>query len=485
MELDIVFNIDYPSDNGIGLLYSEVPKYIQYIQVSDFGQFRRLINCLQDDVTCYIWLHPSLSAKRVQDGYKSQIVSECVPELNKHNIEFTQITRSTGKSSSETSYVDVDTMLDRKKHKKYYTASSLKLILKVESPIRKKSEPRERLKNSFKSDVKTINERLGYVRTFFNEKSKSEGKWYHGIFDLKEEAIDAIFKYPYWAFPNSIYTTYLNLNNLLNPIINENELSEKSIIRFNQETKQWHIDISFFDEVSFRFESMKKDYSTKLSIATCLYVLHEAIHKIHNLDCNSVEGIGNFPRIVEEADYQADSIAILSELAYQIFTEGGLIEYDTNKLVNSLCDIIEIAIETTFSFNPIQEELKLIQVRRVNRYLIWFFHYFKLKNYLLENLNAEQVLEKILIQFSCKPLIEITGPAIRSNRESNRTFYDLDSIKHQEEVAILKINNEIIRMGKTQSINFNELYGGMKKSDFQAMFSFMQFLFSNNKYALA
>ncbi len=485
MELDIVFNIDYPSENGIGLLQEEVPKYINYVQVGDFNQFKRLINSINDDVLCYIWVHPSFSAKRVQDGFTSKILIESVPELIKCNISFKEITRSTGKTSSDPKYVNVGTMLDAKKSMTCYKGSDLKNRLKPVLLAEPKQEPRLRLEVSIKGDIKNINQRLKILRQFFLTKITNAGFWYTDLFDLEEAHINGIFGFPYWSFRNNIYQYYLNLENTDAPIIDENILQVPAIIRFNQEKKLWQIDLSFFDEVSLRFEKQSTEYAEKLSIATCLYIIHEAIHKTHNLDCNTVEGIGNFPRIIEEADYQADSIAILSECAFQLYQMGGLKKISPAQLIKILCGIIEIAIETTFSFNPIQEELKLIQVRRVNRYLIWFYHYFKLKNYLIETINSEKLLLKILLQFSSKPLIEITGPAIKSNQGQDRTFYDLNSIKHMEEVAILKINNEIVRMGKTQSINFNELYDGMKQSDFDRMSRFIETLFSNNKHALS
>ena len=126
----------------------------------------------------------------------------------------------------------------------------------------------------------------------------------------------------------------------------------------------------------------------------------------------------------------------------------------------------------------------MIQVRRVNRYLIWFFHYFKIKSELGKNQSSDELLEKILLLFSVKPVIEITGPAIKSNKERNRTFYDLNSIIHREEVGVMKIDNEIVRMAPTGSLNFQRLYDGLKESDFAKMEDFLERLFAGNRTAL-
>ena len=134
-EIDIVFNIDYKNELEIHQLYEDVPKYIEYIEVKNMDEFKRLIINLKDDVKCFIWLHPSFSAKRVENGYPSKVVTECIPELEAFGIEFTQITRSTGKLK-EKGYYDVDKMLDYKKEKKHYIAKELKGIIQGVSVIK-------------------------------------------------------------------------------------------------------------------------------------------------------------------------------------------------------------------------------------------------------------------------------------------------------------------------------------------------------------
>lgn len=131
-EIDIVFNIDYKNSNDVHSLFMDIPKYIEFIQVNNVEQFNRLIKLLDDDVKCYIWVHPSFSADRVEKGFQSKVVSESIPILEKLNMEFTKITRSTGKTN-EKGFYDVSSMLELKsKGMKSYTAKELKAILKSE-----------------------------------------------------------------------------------------------------------------------------------------------------------------------------------------------------------------------------------------------------------------------------------------------------------------------------------------------------------------
>jgi hypothetical protein len=485
MEIDIVFNIDYASDKDISPLYEDIPKYIEYIQVNDFEQFVRLVNLLQEETICFLWVHPSLSAKRVEGGYKSKIMTETVPELDRIGLSYTQITRSSGATAGGV-YYDVSKMLDTKEKLKSYKASELKSILfppKSASPV---AANRLRLEKSIKEDIDKINERLSMLRQFLGEKySLSQSFWFENLFEIEKELIKPIFGFPYWEFPLKVYSDYLNISNYTQALLAKEELNVPEIVRFDKNDNQWQIDFSFFDQVSQRFEVLDpSSYLEKLKVATTLYIIHEAIHKVHNLDCNTVNGIGNFPKIIEEADYQADAIAILTELSFYIYRNGGIEKTKPRDLINELCSLIELAIETTFSFNPLQDGLKLIQVRRVNRYLIWLFQYYKIDNYRMESSSSVELLLKILKDFASKPLIEITGPAIKPNKAFNRTFYELQNIIHKEEVGLLKINNQIVRMGELQSFDFQEFYTGISKSDFKIMKSFLEKLFTAYKSSI-
>ncbi|TCC99976.1 hypothetical protein [Pedobacter psychroterrae] len=486
MELDIVFNIDYPSKLKVEPLYLNIPKYIEYIEVKNMDQFRRIVNCLNDEVVSYIWLHPSFSGDQVDAGFESRVTTEVLPELKELNIEVTQITRSTGKTS-EKDFFDVGKMLDVKKTKKGYTTEELKEVLNSKPKTATlENKPRLRIEQSLKEEIKLINSRIRELRNFLHVSySEDAGYWFQKIFKIEDIYTERCFNNSYWQFNIGNYKLYLNLNNLEECMIDPDHMNVAEIIKFDVDNRRWLIDMSFFDEVSKRFEQQDPDNSSeKLAVATTLYVIHEAIHKIHNLDCNTVAGIGNFPKIIEEADYQADSIAILTEFSFYIHQMGGIEKMSANQLIDKLCSTIEIAIQTTFSFNPIQDALKLIQVRRVNRYLIWFYHYFKIKNLKAENLDATSTIKEILTYFSHKPLIEVSGPAIKSNKDMDRTFYDLNRIKHQEEIAILKMNNEIIRMGKIQSVDFSQFYTGIKESNFEKMRDFLNVIFTNNRAAL-
>ena len=354
MNLDIIFNIDYASQ-GVGLLQYDLPKYIEYIQVGDMSQFQRLIKSLDDEVNCHIWVHPSLAADRVTAGFSSKILLECVPELQRLNIQFLQITRSTGRAEGN-QFVDVAKMLDVRKNAKSYTAMELKEILfpvPTETQI-EQSKIRERLVDSLKSDSDRVNVRLNLLRSFLKGNVSAEQEWFKTVLASRYWKL---FSFPYWNFKSDVLENFLNLSDIGSDLLDTKNLQVSEVIIFDRDSSKWKIDISFFDQVSNRFERSHPDYAERLFIATTLYVVHEVVHKTHNLDSNTVDGIGNFPKIVEEADYQADAIAVLTELSFFIYEKGGIEKLTAKELIGKLLDTIKIAIETTFSFNPIGSSL--------------------------------------------------------------------------------------------------------------------------------
>lgn len=476
-ELDIIFNIDYASiDADTGPLYIDLSKYIQHVCVCDMGQFTRLVAALKEDTVCYIWVHPSYNSTRV--GIKkmlSAVEQDSVPELKRLNIQFKRITRSSALANKIDLFVTSE-MLDLKKTMKHYTALELCEMLVPEKLVVPVDQIRQRLANSLSEDIEQTNGRLAEIGSHLSNTWTviQANNWINGLFPAVEEEVKTTFASRYWQFPISGFKRYIGLDQPHQELIDTNVTKVDNIILFDEETHKWQIDMSFFNEVSDRFEGIdEKDFQSKLIIAGCLYVLHEGIHKIHNLDTNTVTGIGNFPRIVEEADYQADLIAMLIYLSFEINKMGNFNSLTVSQIGEKFCAIIRIAIETTFSFNPVGENLKRIQVRRVNRYLIWFWHYFRIKDLMKKENDSVGFLRKVLSVLSVKPSVEVTGPAILSSNSQDRTFYDLNNIKHTEFLGVMLENNEIIRLRPTSDIQFQDLYNGLKESDFEKMSAFL------------
>lgn len=151
-----------------------------------------------------------------------------------------------------------------------------------------------------------------------------------------------------------------------------------------------------------------------------LFFFHEALHYSsdgHRLTREVANGIGQFPKVIEEADYQADVWALLTEYKYCCL-------YEPEKLKNGIkqffCNAIETAVETMWSFMDTGIELSVIQIRGMNRFLNWYWQWT-----LVENIKEQGSLKEIVQILLDKPIIEFAG--IPLDLRGYRTYYKLNA----------------------------------------------------------
>ncbi len=142
--------------------------------------------------------------------------------------------------------------------------------------------------------------------------------------------------------------------------------------------------------------------------AARLFLFHEAVHSKQGLTVATSASIGRFPRVLEEIDYQADVWAMLHEAA--LSANDGLDAPTFSRL------LMRTTMETMLSFDDFASGTEM-QVRRVNRYLIWAWQSLQ-----TENLDPN---ETPWSQLSTKPTVELAGPEIRARDE--RVWYRLDA----------------------------------------------------------
>ncbi|MES2930373.1 MAG: hypothetical protein V4665_01135 [Patescibacteria group bacterium] len=318
---------------------------------------------------------------------------------------------------------------------------------------------------------------------FIKNQDFNKKLWYKTLLSGYQIHPEDIFCHSsYWKFPAEVYSNYFELDDtsqFFSNTIVEGLVDEDQDIDFLDISKQWKIKVNFFASIYHRFLTGNHPLNYDKFYQACrLYVLHEALHKFHNLDRRTVQGIGNFPKVVEEADYQADAFAIITDI---VFYASESLNKDSRKLIDYSISSIHTALETTFSFNPLQGNLKLIQIRRVNRYLIWFYQLELLNKLYNRTFDFAQCLTEVLKILSEKPNIEISGPAIALNKDRDRIFYDLTKEDyHLQEIAYIK-NNVIHRINLTGKNIYKLLIDGLKNSDFKLISEFMNHIFYSDK----
>lgn len=150
-----------------------------------------------------------------------------------------------------------------------------------------------------------------------------------------------------------------------------------------------------------------------------LLVLHESVHRgPQRLTRTSSRQIGRFPKVLEEIDYHADVWAMLHEHVLASLQSRSEVD-DVREFIR---DLIEIATETMWAFDEDEIPLEEIQIRRLNRYLIWYWQYLVLEAGSSSTTKAD--LRVILSVLAQRPLIELAGPPVRAHDE--RLFFVLD-----------------------------------------------------------
>jgi len=176
--------------------------------------------------------------------------------------------------------------------------------------------------------------------------------------------------------------------------------------RYDVAARSWSLD----DTLALAF-SRKLESSADLARGARLFFLHEGIHHTSQaLTESTTPQIGRFPKVLEEADYWADVYAMLHEV---VFTQRREPASDVREIAQR---VVQTALATMWAFDDRGTVLSEMQVRRVNRYLIWYWQ--------LLRIGRCQDLDGFVRILAERPFIEIAGPKIVARNE--RIFYRLD-----------------------------------------------------------
>lgn len=214
------------------------------------------------------------------------------------------------------------------------------------------------------------------------------------------------------------------------------------------EDDQWQINERFIFNIMNRLNRDK----SKILRALRLFVFHEALHIHQNLTNYTARNIGRFPRVLEEADYVADVWAMIHEFAYSQTHHN----QETKQEKVFFRQMIDVATKTMWAFDDLDPNNEEMQVRRVNRYLIWYWNYIQ-----IDDRSCEK-LQDIVNILANKPIIEIRGLDIRA--QSQRTIFRLTSYKLDElEIGYFQLGGKILRASNAGGFQLNEIVKGFRE----------------------
>jgi hypothetical protein len=189
-----------------------------------------------------------------------------------------------------------------------------------------------------------------------------------------------------------------------------------------------------------------------------LLVLHEAVHRgPQALTRTSSQGVGRFPKVLEEIDYHADVWALLYEHALSELASRAEV-LDPQRF---FMDLIRVATETMWAFDDDGSPLGEIQVRRLSRYLIWYWQYLHLERG--TGRGAPMTLEEILALLAERPVIELAGPAVVARDE--RVFFALDIAHVKVPELCIYHEGRLYRHGARYDFSITGLIEGARMRD--------------------
>lgn len=189
----------------------------------------------------------------------------------------------------------------------------------------------------------------------------------------------------------------------------------------------------------------------QLGRAGRMLLLHEALH-------HGTQGLAGYaatmirlaPKVLEELDYLADTWTMIHE-----FVLEGLLTKSWTEQRAGLLQIIETAVATMWAFD-VGRELGELEVRRVNRYLIWYVQLARLE-------SASGITDALSIMAE-KPIIDLAGPQVRLRE--GRTLLALDkSGAVPDELCFLNRSGRLCRVGTTSATSVAALREALGRHD--------------------
>lgn len=304
-------------------------------------------------------------------------------------------------------------------------------IVLEESDLKEVAELREKLKKNYENQIHPFIETL-----------KDSGEWYGEVVDNSSHFH---LQNPYWSQLPALKETILTKST----IDAETTNPPGEGFFFDRDSSVWQFEDTFLHIIKQRLTTLEEQLR-----GLRILLFHEGVHyRGHKLTGSTVDSVGRFPKVLEEVDYQADVWAMIHEFAL-----AKIYDFESTKNVSSFFrDCIKTASEMMWAFDDRGIDLLEMQIRRINRYLIWYWQYLRLTH---EECNDIKDVISILAD---KPIIEIRGLNIISR--GPRIFYQLEKIDIRDlEIAVVW-KNVVERRASGGALQLESLINGFKERD--------------------
>jgi hypothetical protein len=303
------------------------------------------------------------------------------------------------------------------------------------------------------------NELTDKVKPFIKTNEGVYPDWFAHVIQNKAE-LKACIKGAWEALPD------LGKTSLPNDTIDTEVSTVDNGFKYSNSESKWQIDDGMFISLSRR---LAKFQNTDINRAGRLFLFHEGLHYCQDGHCLIEEiatGIGRFPKVIEEADYQADVWALLYEYRYSYVHQQQDIESNLKKF---FLDAIDTAVETMWSFVDNGADLTEIQIRSMNRFLNWYWQWVR-----IERLPGNGSLKEIIEILFDKPVIEFAGAEVVT-LDKQRTCFKLNARALTNYELAVFYKNKVYRFAPTGISKivdgFRELNGSKIKEGLRSFLS--------------
>ena len=227
-------------------------------------------------------------------------------------------------------------------------------------------------------------------------------------------------------------------------IVSGEPLEDGRPFGFNERDAAWMLSDRFLFSVSKRIPD-----PDGLQLAGTLFLLHETLHRqVHGLTENTARGIGQFPKAIEAADYQADLWALLHAARFYEAESPEFLER-----------AIRVATETMWSFTGAGAAVFRMELRAVNRFLNWYWQLAQ-----IEGASLGGAVETL----ATPPTIELRGPKVVTLE--GRPALQLVGSGLSAPRLVVWTKNTVVAIGENEDSRLADLIEGLAKRDGDAVF---------------
>lgn len=217
--------------------------------------------------------------------------------------------------------------------------------------------------------------------------------------------------------------------------------------RWDPEARRWVLDDRLLAALGARLGS------AEVEAAGRLFFLHEAIHVAkQGISSANADRVGRLPRVLEEVDYLADVWALVNDFGRAV--RAG--DTDAASAAAFFREQLRVMTATFWTFDAADLPLSTIPVRRLNRYLIWYW--------IRIALDSVDDLDGVMRLLGAKPTLELSGPRVRVL--DGRVVFDLDPVYFDGvELGLLHDGYRMVRVGTRAGAEVQSLLHAVRSGD--------------------